>query len=175
MEDAEQRAAAAEARAAESAARVAELEGEQQRRELSARVGGEQMASRLAAQEAELDALRRRAEQAAALNAMLLAIYRTYYRAPPSPEEVAAFAEVVFVLNTPVSQMPSKTELLQRYEQMREQPTTQQVPIERAHRLAPPPQLRLPVGEHRGGAYHQRKQRARAGDAAGGRAVGLVY
>ena len=30
----------------------------------------------------------------AELNAMLLAIYRTYYRAPPSPEEVAAFAEV---------------------------------------------------------------------------------
>ena len=25
---------------------------------------------------------------------MLLAIYRTYYRAPPSAEEVAAFAEV---------------------------------------------------------------------------------
>ena len=72
----------------------------------------------------------------AELNAMLLAIYRTYYRAPPSPEEVAAFAEVVFVLNTPVSQMPSKTELLQRYEQMREQPTTQQVPIERFIHLA---------------------------------------
>ena len=45
----------------------------------------------------------------AELNAMLLAIYHTYYRAPPSTEEVAAFAEVVFVHNTPVSTLPSKT------------------------------------------------------------------
>ena len=63
----------------------------------------------------------------AELNAMLLAIYRTYYRAPPSTEEVAAFAEVVFVLNTPLSKLPSKTELLRYYEQMREQPATLQV------------------------------------------------
>ena len=73
----------------------------------------------------------------AELNAMLLAIYRTYYREPPSAEEVAAFAEVVFVLNTPVGKLPSKTELLRYYEQMREQPTTlQPVPIERYLHLA---------------------------------------
>ena len=51
---------------------------------------------------------------------------------------------MVFVLNTPVSQMPSKTELLQRYEQMREQPTTQQVGPSAAPTPSPLP-LPLPL------------------------------
>ena len=51
---------------------------------------------------------------------------------------------MVFVLNTPVSQMPSKTELLQRYEQMREQPTTQQVGSSAAPTPSPLP-LPLPL------------------------------
>ena len=78
----------------------------------------------------------------AELIAMLRAIYRTYYRTPPSAEEVAAFTEVVFVLNTPLAKPPSKSELLRYYEEHQKErggsaaAALEPVPIDRFLHLA---------------------------------------